>query len=610
MCGIAGVISLSSGGMDKAVLKRMTDVITHRGPDGEGAYVSNSFMFGHRRLSIVDVSDAGHQPMQYLERYVITYNGEIYNHLELREELEELGYIFKSHTDTEIIMAAFDRWGIDCFKRFNGMWALVLYDSQEHKFLISRDRFGIKPLYYYLDSELFVFASEIKAILLHPKVKINPNSEYLSSYLENGAQEWLENTAFDGIRRFPISSYIIASDQKLIQDFSPTKFWHVTPNLTKEKFSHDRANEIAKKYYDLLSDAVRLRLRADVKIGSALSGGLDSSSIVYLVNKHLKLQEKEKLQETFSSVYKSKETSDCDESIYIDQLAKYLNVNSNQIEPKELDVPLAHKKVIWAMENPPESSLMSSWHTYIKVKESNVKVTLDGQGADEQLAGYLPYIREYLLSISLVDFINEMPKFLNIPGAKRHVYISVLMRAFVCFFGELIFKNVFERLKGRKIETHLNKVLHDSTHTTLLTLIHYADHTSMAHSIESRMPFMDYRLVEFLASVPACYKMHNGWTKYIARLAFDKRLPDNICWRKDKMGWSVPEDYWFRGNLRGWLIEQVKSSSLTKSIDSESDIISLLDSGLPIKHLIRRLNLAITDHVFFSSSRGRSKEKI
>ena len=337
MCGITGIISKKP--ISKNILEPMTDTIIHRGPDGFGYAYGDYFAFGHRRLSIVDLSEAGHQPMKYNNRYIITFNGEIYNHCELRIELEDNGYNFHSHTDTEVIMAAYDYWGTECLNRFNGMWAFVIYDRLNDKFFISRDRFGKKPFYYYRNEDTFIFASEIKAILTHPEVEARPNIAFLDNYIQSTCKEYTTETSFEDIYRFDFSSYFEGSLEELLGDFKTQKFWEIQPNLSHEKFDKQKANNLAKQYYDLLEDAVRIRLRADVKVGSALSGGLDSSSIVYLVNKLLKEQGKQELQETFSSVYKSDGTQDCDESVYIDIMATKLGVHSNQIEPDEKNIP-------------------------------------------------------------------------------------------------------------------------------------------------------------------------------------------------------------------------------------------------------------------------------
>jgi asparagine synthase (glutamine-hydrolysing) len=319
------------------------------------------------------------------------------------------------------------------------------------------------------------------------------------------------------------------------------------------------------------------------------------------VNQQLREMGKEELQETFSSVYKSDGTQYCDESDYIDLLAKKLNVNSNQIEPKEIDVPSELEKIIWHMENPPESTLMSSWHTFKKVREKKVVVTLDGQGADEQLAGYLNHVRVHLTSLTLFDFYKEFRHFLKIPGAKKDICIAFLMNHFKFIFGERLLKKFVKKVNGIDLELNLNKKLANDLNTSLITLIHYADHTSMGHSIESRMPFMDYRLVEFLASVPATYKMHNGWTKYLARLAFNKKLPNEICWRKDKLGWPIPENFWLRGGLKNWFIQRVTSSPILLKLSLKKNFESDINSKKNVAVLIRYLNISIFNQQFFSN---------
>ena len=593
MCGISGIISKKR--IKKDIIEPMTDTIIHRGPDGFGYYYGEKFVFGHRRLSIVDLSDAGHQPMQYLNRYVITFNGEVYNHLELRKELEKNGYVFQSHTDTEVIMASYDFWSVDCLSKFNGMWAFVIYDRLKDKYFMSRDRFGKKPFYYYKDQEKFIFGSEIKVILAHPDVESKPNLKFLDSYVQNGAKEYIKETAFENIFRFDFSSYFEGSLEDIFENFEQNKFWEIKPNLSHEKFDEEKAKEYAKQYYELLEDAVRIRLRADVKVGSALSGGLDSSSIVYLVNKLLKEQGKEELQETFSSVYKSDGTQDCDESYFIDIMALKLGVHSNQIEPKEDEIPSQIEKMIWHLENPPDNSLMSSWHTFKLVASTDVKVTLDGQGADEQLGGYLPYLLNYISSLSIVDMFSQAKKCLQIPNSSKYVFVGLCLGLYRVLFGKKFLKFTIKNIFKRDFETNLNKKLGIDTMGSLITLIHYADHTSMAFSIESRMPFMDYRLVEFLASVPACYKMRDGWTKYLARLAFDGKLPDEINWRKDKMGWPIPEKKWFYGNLNRWFIENIESCKLSKKLSFKEK------ENKRFSNNIKRMNLSIWEKSFLNN---------
>ena len=596
MCGIAGQIS-STGPVSASVIKAMTDAIVHRGPDGEGCHIEETFGFGHRRLSIVDLSNAGHQPMVYIDRYVITYNGEVYNHGELRVELENAGYSFSGHSDTEVILAAYDYWGAECLKRFNGMWAFVIYDRLKKTFFISRDRFGVKPLYYYRDGNVFVFASEMKAILVHPAVVKRINYDSLDKYLSQGPQESLEDTVFEGIFKFPKASFAIVSADEAMSTFQTQEFWSVQPNESCEPYSPGKAAEYASQYYDLLEDAVRIRLKADVKVGSALSGGLDSSSIVYLVNQILKAEGKNELQETFSSVFKTRETKYCDESYYINKVIDQLKVKANLGSVDESEIPDIHRRIIKSYESPPDNTCVAGTIVFRVVKSTDVKVTLDGQGADEQLAGYLGYLNTYLTSLRYLDFLKEARYVLRIPRAWKHVVAAFVMLNFRILFGEY---RLVRTLKwfGFDYEPNLNRRLKDDFDTALVNLLHYSDRVSMAYSIESRAPFMDYRLVEFLCSIPACYKIHNGWTKYIARLAFNGKLPDEICWRQDKMGWPSPEDYWFRSSgLRSWFIDTVASSRIVKRLRPKLSVDRELDST-KMTQMIRYLNVAVFEKVF------------
>lgn len=546
----------------------MTDSLIHRGPDDEGYLMGGphekdqelskcdftqcpySLAFGHRRLAIVDLSSQGHQPMEYRGSYWIVYNGEVYNYPELRGELEKIGYTFRSHTDTEVILASYDAWGSECLKKFNGMWVFVIYDVKNKKIFISRDRFGIKPLYYYQDGENFVFASEIKAFFRHPIIRKEPNRDYCKEYLRKGPQEHLRETAFSGINRFDNASFLECDIEEVFHPFEEKKFWHLTPNLSDEPYNEEKARIYSEHYYHLISDAVRLRLRADVKVGSALSGGFDSSSIVYLIHQHLKMNNQKEMQVTFSSVYRTPGTEYCDESYFINLIVKALDVQSHQIEPRIEDILEEHKKFIYYLDTPASNTLMSSWHTYKLTKNCGVTVTLDGQGDDEQLAGYLYYLMYYFWNLPFSRLCKEMPPFFQVPGALPFLIRGLILHVSRQIIGDKGTKSILQFFRKEINNRPLNQLLYEDLEQSLETLFHYADRGSMAFSIESRMPFMDYRLVEFLATVPASYKIHAGWTKFIARKAFDHRLPDSICWRKDKMGWPIPEEFWFKGKLK------------------------------------------------------------
>jgi asparagine synthase (glutamine-hydrolysing) len=564
MCGIVGIVSNKE--IDADNLKAMSDTMVHRGPDGDGIYIGDRFGLAHRRLAIVDLSDAGKQPMEYLDRYVITYNGEIYNHPELRSELEGNGYEFRSHTDTEVIMAAYDCWGADCFNRFNGMWAFCIYDRNEDHFVLSRDRFGIKPFYFWRDGESFLFASEIKALLAYEHFgKPKPNLEYLGSYLREGPNEQCPETAFEGVYKFSFSSFAVCTREELIEGrFQEKCYWDMRPNISTEGFDQSALEKYALDYKKLLKDSVRLRLRSDVKVGSALSGGIDSSSIVSLVNEIQDAEGREGMQETFSSVYKTSGTTSCDESEYIDQLAQHLGVHSNQIEPREEDIPVEHARMIYHLETPPTGTLMSSWHTFKLVGASDVTVTLDGQGADEQLAGYDGYITNHIANQKLFAAIYECARAGSL--LRRRALKGLVIKVVSLMFGKDRALRLLERVSKNisRQAMPVNQKLALDLRENLVTLLHYADKTSMAHSVESRMPFMDYRLVEFLFQVPSSYKFHEGWSKYLSRIAMHGKLPANILWRRDKMGWPIPEEYWFMGTKKDWLDQKVLGSPFLK----------------------------------------------
>ena len=549
MCGLAAIVGSN---IDSSIIVKMTNALVHRGPDGQGIYESKNITFGHRRLSIVDLSESANQPMSYKEHYTIIFNGEIYNHNELRVELEKLDYKFKTKSDTEVILAAYAHWGENCVEKFNGMWAFLIHNIQDDTLFISRDRFGVKPLFYYISNGCIYFASEIKAIS-QAGICFEENKTYISEYKLKGSRDWYDETAFRGVYRFPIASCATLQLNSSKLNMKPIRYWNLNVNNSTEAYDENMASVYAKKYYDLLVDSVRLRLECDVKVGSALSGGLDSSSIVYVVNKILKEKSKSELQHTFSCIYTSDKTKDCDESKYIDIIANNLEIKSHRITPDIKEIPEEFEKMIWAMENPPDNSCMSGWYTFKKVKETEVKVTLDGQGADEQLAGYVKYITVYLAKVKAINLLSEsLTIYLNTKSIMP-ILKGVLLNILAKTLGEEFVLSLL-RKKGNFASLNLNEVLKNDLETKLVTLLNNSDKGTMAFSIESRMPFMDYRLVEFLASVPACYKIHKGWTKYIARKAFSEYLPKEICWRKDKLGWPIPEKFWFdtNGPLNEW----------------------------------------------------------
>ncbi len=610
MCGIAGIISTNQ--INFSSLKSMSDKISHRGPDDEGFLIFGNtdtlnasklehlpkntnvnIGLAHRRLSIHDLSEKGHQPMTYLEKYKIVFNGEIYNYLELKTELQNLGYSFYSDTDTEVIMAAYDAWGSDCLNRFNGMWAFVLINIQTQKIFISRDRFGIKPLFYFKDKNNFIFASEIKSIFESGIATKELNLAYCKEYLKVGPREWTKDCIFKNIYRFDCASFYDGSFEDILQNsFELNKYWKLEVDGRYEKFDEQNLNEYSKKYLELFNDAIKLRLMADVKVSSSLSGGLDSSSIVYTINKQLHGDNLASKQEVFSSVYSNINSLHCDETSYINLICNKLDIKSNKIEPDANGILSEYIKLIHHFDTPPVNSIMSSWHTYKLEKANDITVTLDGQGADEDLAGYEYYFFTHFFNLPYSDIFKEL--FLCSGKNKSYAIKGAIFKIINTFFGLNTCKKILAKLgKDDSFLMSLNAKLSQDMQEELINNFHIDDLASMAHSVEARMPFMDYRLVEFMAKVPATYKLHNGWSKFIGRFAFNKLLPDEIAWRKDKMGWAIPEDFWFKDLHKNWAIEQIQNSTILKILEFDTKSLVQNFDNVSVSKIMLPLNLAI-----------------
>ncbi len=592
MCGICGIISKKE--IRHNDLKVMNQALAHRGPDAQEYYFEQNVGFAHSRLSILDLSVKGNQPMHYLDRYVITFNGEIYNYLEIRTDLENLNYTFHTQTDTEVIMAAYDYYGSECLKLFNGAWAFCIYDKQKEEIFISRDRLGKKPLYIYQKDSILLFASEIKAILKHPEVTAKVNEEWVKRYLTHGlyfidGQSKFDLSSFVDIEEFPPAHYSYLSLRNgLNQKFKLTRYWQIE-SKGDFKGSFEEAVEC---YRELLTDSVKIRLRSDVPVGTAL-GGMDSSIIVHLINL-LRGENTNQKQMTFSSVYHQAETKYCDESEFIQKTSQFLNVENFTIEPDSQQVLEEHRKVIYAMDIPVNSSCLSGWHTYKRISQSPVRVTLDGQGADEILGGYLSYLIYYLSSMKAASMIYEIQKFKDIPQTKQYFIKSILLKMMRrCHFSDQHIKNF---LRIQHSSSDLNQVLKEDILGSLRLLLFYGDRESMAFSVESRMPFTDYRLIEFMMQVPADFKIKDGWTKMISREAFKNDLPKEVIWRRDKMGWSIPDHYWFNHLYKKQVDLSIKSSEICKHY-LKNDISKVDD--LSLNKRMRLYNLCIWHDLFF-----------
>ena len=609
MCGIAGFFSAAP--QPANIIGRMNGLIRHRGPDDEGyvlfqelsalprvcggpdtpaeAYRAGihyapqeklddlgdypvTFALGHRRLSIVDLSPLGHQPMSSADgRYWIVYNGEVYNHIELRAELEKAGYRFVSHSDTEVIIAAYDYWGEACLNLFNGMWAFVLLDRKEQKVFMARDRFGVKPLYYWASpSSTLAFASEIKAFTVLPGWQALVNGQRLYDFLAWGIQDHTDETMFAGVYQIPpggmarwqVGNYPVLADGRL-----PVERWY---QLTQRPFEGSRA-QAAEGFLERFNDAVSLRLRADVPVGSCLSGGLDSSAIVCVMNRFLRERGSSGKQKTFSACARVQRF---DERQWIDQVVAATEVEAHYVYPELEGLFQTSPQITWHQDEPfGSTSIYAQWRVFELASRNNVRVMLDGQGADEQLAGYHgffgPHLNSLFHGMHWLAMMRELAaihhlhgydyarcgKFLAsviLPEGVKHV----LRRTGVHAHARPDWLN-WERL-GAKPEnpfSRLGAVNAGSVHAlsvaqltaaNLPMLLHWEDRDSMAHSVEARVPFLDYRLVEYVLGLPDEFKLDGGVTKRVLRDAMSGILPEAIRGRVDKLGFVTPEEVWLR----------------------------------------------------------------
>jgi len=568
MCGIAGIVNLDRGRVDDGILKDMAYVQSHRGPDDMGIYSNENVGLAHRRLSIIDLSGDAHQPMvNENSGAVIVHNGEIYNYRELRRELESLGHRFKSKSDTEVILRAYEEWDKGCLDHFNGMWSFAIFDIKKMIMFCARDRFGVKPFYYYLDARKFIFSSEIKAILRHPGVRREQDDQSIFNYLASGYgyMDISNHTFFNGIKQLKPGHYIKLSIRE--KALSQTKYWDINPNK-KSYFKNE--DDIYTKFHDLFEDSVRLRLRSDVPIGVSLSGGLDSSSIACVAAKLLGSSR----LETFSSCF---DDIAYDERRFISTVIEKTGANSNLVftRPERLFDDM--KDILWHQDEPYSTlSIFPQWYIMKLAKERGVKVMLTGQGGDETLAGYHKYylylFADLIYSMRFKKAFNEIKIYKRTQNNSRSVFFPIT-RIMLSYSIPKILKDFFRPAADKSILSCLNKdflseksasvftekkfdrILNNDLYNALKisplpSLLHIDDRSSMAHSVESRAPFLDFRLVEFVFSLDPEYKIHKGLTKYVLRRSLDKLLPNKVKMRRDKMGFATPLEKWLRTNLR------------------------------------------------------------
>ncbi|MDD3051124.1 MAG: asparagine synthase (glutamine-hydrolyzing) [Candidatus Cloacimonetes bacterium] len=593
MSGISGIISKNKTALEAISL--LVEKINHRGPDNE-YYFHNDFMsLGFNQLKLTDCIFKKEKALIFLKRYVVMIDGNIYNLDEIKRQLMLEGYEFSEDNHFEVIAAAYDKYGSNCLNMFNGIWALFIYDMKSGKIFLSRDRLGVKPLFFYQTSELFIFSSEIKAILKHPFVEKKIDEDWCVEYLRKGLF-FLNNCSdfdyspYSNIREFKENSYYECRIDSIFNTTLQTNtFYEFKVNKDIEKFNQKKFSAYSEQFRYLLDDSVKIRIPKDenVLVGNAL-GGIDSSILAYLTAKNTANKNRHL---TFSSVYKSSETNYCDESYYIDLTAKHLNINSKQIEPQTESILSEHKKVVQMMDIPTSSSCLSAWHSYKLAAESAGDkriVSLDGQGADELLAGYLHYLIYYLYPMNPVEAAKQCIKYLNHDGAGKIITKAFLLKMLKMTQNKpSLIRNLL------KLPTNISSVneicLHDIV-GNLKLLYYYGDKESIAFSVESRLPYIDYRLIDFVLSIPSIYKFHEGWPKYLSRKSFEDKLPGEVVWRKTKHGWSIPDKFWFDSAYKHKVTEKITKSDFTQRVLSKTDNILGQNSH---HFLIRLYNLSL-----------------
>lgn len=565
MCGIAGIYRFDQQVVDENLLTKMANLQCHRGPDDEGFYCNDRVGFAFRRLAILDLSSAGHQPMVSVDGSCwLIFNGEIYNHDALRSELKQYGYTFRSSSDTEVILAAYQQWGVECLQRFNGMWGFALWDSHKKHLFCARDRVGVKPFYYHQNAERFLFASEIKALLVDVTTPRTPNEQSVYSYLLYGYVHFGQDTFFQGIKQLPAAHYVLVNAQGVHLQ----QYWKLNHNYYNPTISDSEAID---SFRHLFFDSVRLRLQSDVPIGTCLSGGLDSSAIVCVANQILFGKSKPdrivitEKQKVFSACYDDK---DVDERQWSTPVIDKTGAQSFQIFPSADGLFAELKTMIWHQDEPVAgSSIYAQWCVMRRAHEAGIVVMLDGQGGDEVMGGYQRYYWAYMAGLirsgKWKTFITTILQpwgthssptygdwaglgYATLPTALQDRFnLSQKQRQAHQWLGDN-FQDCYAYEQGcSQHPTWLGQALErDLIADCLPSLLKYEDRNSMAHSIEARVPFLDYRVIELMASLPDHMKIRQGQTKWLLRQALRDVLPPEVNQRRNKLGFATPEHRW------------------------------------------------------------------
>jgi asparagine synthase (glutamine-hydrolysing) len=596
MCGISGIYNVNCKPVDVNLLNKMTKIISHRGPDDEGFLLVNTsnnqishqhdddtidsvksktevlnnnlganLGIGFRRLSIIDLSEAGHQPMSNDEGNLwITFNGEVYNYVELREELKQYGYQFKSSSDTEVILKSYEHWGKNCLNKFNGMWAFAIWDSKNQRLFCARDRFGIKPFNYFWDGKTLIWGSEIKQILESNVDKSLDYGHLMNSMGLNSFLYYKDHTYFEKIKVLEHSHYLVIENGEL----QINRYYDLDANTFE--VSNLTYNDAIEEYRFIFKDAVRLRMRADVNVGTCLSGGLDSSAITCIASEFTNEQ-----LHTFSAIYPH--GGRYNEKKWMEIVNEKLNSKAHYITPTAHQYLNLFEELVENIEYPISSSMLSQYCLMREAKSNNVKVIIDGQGSDEILTGYNHAYYRYFADIykkNPINFIRDFTKYLKNNSLNKlpKIFASTIFSESTLYnleknrllnsfnFHDKRLKISFSKQKeiSKLSEFQYNLLMN----TSIQTLLHYEDRNSMKNSVETRVPFLDYRLVEFAFSLPNSYKINGEKSKIIHRDALGGLVPQEILTRKDKVNFATPgEEFWLRNEMKDYITSIFNSTS-------------------------------------------------
>lgn len=574
MCGIFGIYNFHSGRkFDETIATNAIDTLSHRGPDARGERVfGDNCLLGHRRLSIIDLSDESNQPFNIDNRFWIVYNGEIFNYIEIRKELiDKHSIVFKTNSDTEVLLRSYQVWGPDCVNHFNGMWAFAIFDNQNNNLFCSRDRFGIKPFNYAMVNDQLIFASEIKAILEYfPELK-KPNYNVIANFCRFSVGAQHEETWFEGIHRLMPAHNMFVSGGKT--EFY--NYWNY-PVKSDKTITFENAKE---EYRSLFIDSIKLRMRSDVPVGTTLSSGVDSNSILFSLQQFNSAEhhtytadfEPDKFDALDKSSYKNSSVA-IDEAFVVRSVTKDLNLNQRFVKINYDNFIEDLERIIYHLESGNSSPAVIPSMQLLEVAKKEVDVVLEGQGADELLAGYhqslmVNGIIEYLKSFRILGAFRTLKKSKNVYSlfyalllylrqqSNKFNIISIINQKFSnvsdLYTDKLKLKRRLKDYSDKNepiFDSNFNKILYRQHKGGLVNLLHYGDAISMANSIEARLPFMDYRLVEYVFKLPWDYKFHEEFGKYIHRQAMQGICPDIILNNTVKLGFNTPLSRLFKSN--------------------------------------------------------------